>query len=262
MAAEGEGSIRALVRGLAVLRAINHSGSATLIEIANAADIPHPTAIRIVRTLVDLGFVEREPTRKHYRPTALVEALSCGFQRHDRLVRTAREPIVALTGEIGWPLSIVTRVGGQMVSRDSTVSLTSLTFNLYQPGVTLPIFGSASGEAWFAFSHPAEQAEILAHAEASGVDPALISDFRSGEATRQIVGRGYAVGTRNPRPEGSGGNVSISVPILVSGRIVGALTLVFFAQAMTVSVAVERFLAQMKRTAATIGTRLESDSTE
>jgi len=258
MTVADKSSIRALERGLAVLQLINRAGSMSVTEVAAAAGLPHPTAIRIVRTLVTLGFVEREPSRRHYRPTALVQSLSCGFQAHDRLVAAARPLIVELTKTVGWPLAIVTRVGGQMVARDSTVALTSLTFNIYQPGITLPIFSSASGQIWFAHASAEEQAEMLAQAEAFG-DPnerLLLGRFRDGAAAEQIRRHGYAAVGETPHPMNQRRNASLAVPILAGGRIEGALTLVYFANAMSPAEAAKRYQPALGRAAAQIGEAL------
>ena len=127
-------SIRSITRCIAVLQAVNRGDGVTLSEIARSAQIPHPTATRIIRTLIDQGLIEQENARKRYHPTALVQTLSCGFQNDDRLVGIARAHITRLTKEYDWPVSLVTRVGSNMVVRDSTSTMTSLTFNNYYPG--------------------------------------------------------------------------------------------------------------------------------
>jgi molybdenum-dependent DNA-binding transcriptional regulator ModE len=62
--AERDGNVRAISRGLAVLQAVNRGGSVTMMEICRTAQIPYPTACRIVQTLMDEGMIEREPARK------------------------------------------------------------------------------------------------------------------------------------------------------------------------------------------------------
>src|SRR5688500_2729341 len=98
--------IKSFSRAIMALQAINRHGSMTMIDIARAAGVPYPTAHRIVQTLLFEGLIEQEPARKNYRPTALVQTLSLGFQHDDRLVTIARPHIVALTARVGWPVSI------------------------------------------------------------------------------------------------------------------------------------------------------------
>ena len=156
-----DGSIRAISRGLRVLQAINRGGSITMMQICRQADIPYPTACRVIETLIKEGMVEREPARKRYRATALVRTLSVGFQDEDALVAVSRPHIVALCHKHGWPVSIATRVGHSMMVRDSTHKLTSLTLHHYAPGYTLPIIECSSGKAYLAFCEAEERAAIL-----------------------------------------------------------------------------------------------------
>lgn len=112
--------IRALSRGLAVLQAINRGGSLSMVEISRTAEVPYPTACRIVQTLQVEGLIEQEPSRKRYRPTAMVQTLAHGFEGHSALTAVARPFLVELTREIGWPITLSTLVGHSMVMRDST----------------------------------------------------------------------------------------------------------------------------------------------
>jgi IclR family transcriptional regulator, mhp operon transcriptional activator len=67
--------IRAISRGLSVLRAVNAHGGLTMMEISQTSEVPYPTACRIVQTLLYEGYLERERGRKTYRTTALTREL-------------------------------------------------------------------------------------------------------------------------------------------------------------------------------------------
>jgi IclR family transcriptional regulator, mhp operon transcriptional activator len=253
--AEKDGSIRAISRSIAVLQAINRNGALSLTEIARSAEIPHPTATRIVRTLIDEGLIEQEPTRKRYRPTALIQTLSCGFQNHDRLVTTARPHIVKLTQQIDWPISVVTRVGQAMVVRDSTSTMTSLTFSNYYPGWQVPLLPSASGRVYFAHASAEEQQELLKQyrQKQQGIDPLTLREFESGDAVEKIRAQGYAAVTRTHYSANPGKTSSIAVPLFEGETLLGALAMVFFANAVSVPDAIKRFLGPLRDTAQQIG---------
>ena len=153
--------IRSISRCIAVLQAINRHGSLTLMDVARAAQLPYPTTCRMIQTLMHEGLIECEPTRKCYRATALVQTLSQGFHNHDHLVVKARPHITALTGRVGWPVAIVTRVGQLMMVRDSTHNLTSLTFVLYSPGYVMPLLECASGHVYLAHASEEERRNII-----------------------------------------------------------------------------------------------------
>ncbi|AYV48463.1 IclR family transcriptional regulator [Caulobacter flavus] len=246
--------IRAISRCISVLQAINRRGSLSMMEIAQTSGVPYPTACRIVQTLLHEKLIEREPARKRYRPTMLVQSLSHGFQESDRLVACARPHIVDLTAKVTWPVSIATRVGQQMMIRDSTHTMTSLTLNNYYPGYTLPILESAAGKAYLAFASPEEQAAVLeAYRSGEGqVDPLTLQYAESGGMFADIVEAGVATKGRNPYTATPGKTSSIGAPIFNSEGVCGALVLVFFSSSMKMPDAVKQYGDKLKIAAAAI----------
>ena len=253
-----DGAIRSIARGLRVLQAINRGGSITMMQICRQAEIPYPTACRIIETLIKEGMIEREPARKRYRATALVRTLSVGFQDEDALVAVARPHIVALCKRHGWPVSLATRVGHSMMVRDSTHKLTSLTLANYSPGYTLPIIECSTGKAYLAFCDEDERVAILAglrriDGPAERLAGLLLHDdtFLNG-----IRAKGYATQARNSYTAVPGKTSSISVPLLKDGRARGSIALIFFAAAMPMAKAEGLFVEDLKATAAAISAEL------
>ena len=231
--------IRAISRAIAVLQAINRDGSLNMTEIAQASNVPYPTACRIIQTLIHENLIEREEDRKRYRPTALVQTLSHGFAGHGELIAAARPHMAALTRDIGWPLSLSTHVGSAMVLRDSTHALTSLTFNDYHPGYAMPILSCASGLVHLAWCDDSERETILGHLSPNADDETrhmLQLAFEGGLLqtirTDGYAARGYNHFTRNP-----GKTSSIAVPIMRGEEIVAALNVAFFASAIEMQAA-------------------------
>lgn len=255
--------IRSITRAITVLQAVNRHESLTLMEIAHEAQVPYPTACRIIQTLQVEGLIEREPDRKRYRPTALVHTLSHGFQVDDRLVNAARAHIAALTRKISWPVTVATRVGQKMMIRDSTHALTSLTFNNYHPGYTLPILECATGRAYLAFCPDDERANIIEGMKAIGDDSFegadLIPAIESGAMIRDIRARGYAERGRNPFTANPGKTSSIAVPLYDGDQLVGSMAVVFFARALKMEKAVELFLDDLRRTADAVARDLAAE---
>jgi IclR family mhp operon transcriptional activator len=249
--------IRSISRSIAALKAINRNGSMSMTEISRASEVPYPTACRIVQTLLYEGLIEQEPARKRYRPTMMVQALSHGYQQDDRLVQVARPHIVAFTRRAGWPISIAIRVGRNMMLRDSTHSNTSLTFEQYYPGFTLPILDSASGKLSMAFAPDEERMNILEWMRVSqDIDEQYLATAKTGLDVARIRELGYAVQGRNHHNLTPGKTSSIAVPIFNQGRYEAALTMVFFVSAMNVGTALEIHLADLLVTARTISEAL------
>jgi IclR family mhp operon transcriptional activator len=251
---ENDGGIRSVSRGIAVLQAINRFGSLTLSEIADQLELPHPTVTRILRTLQEQGLIERLPSQRNkYRPTALVQTLSYGYQNSDRLVTCARPHIVELTNKVGWPVSIATRVGKAMVVRDSTSSITTLTFNNYYPGWQVPLLTSASGKVFLAYADADAKKLLL-----SPLD--CMERERVAAECEKIRADGYAAVARTQYSLNPGMTSSVAVPLFEGKTHLGSLALVFFARAMSLEDAVARFVRPLRETARHIGEDMERDS--
>jgi IclR family mhp operon transcriptional activator len=243
--------IRSISRCISVLQAINRAGALSLADVARASGVPYPTAFRIIQTLLQEGMIEREPARKTYRATALTQTLSNGFQSHGRLVNLARPFIIDLTNKHGWPVTIASHVGHRMIIRDSTHALTSLTFNHYYPGYTLPILESAVGRAYLAYIPEDERNAILEKLDAIPelADWHALQLFKTGEMTDIIRSEGYAATGNNRFTQNPGQTSSIAVPLYNRGLVEGALAMVFFSASMRMADAVPRYLADIQRAA-------------
>lgn len=245
--------IRSISRSIAALKAINRHGSLSMMEISKASEVPYPTACRIVQTLLYEGLIEQEPARKRYRPTAMVQTLAHGFQQDDRLVKAARPHIISLTKRVGWPVSIATRVGRNMMLRDSTHANTSLTFERYYPGFTLPILDSASGKLSMAYAPDEERIMILKWMRVSQeIDLDYLATAQASLDVERIRRQGYALQGRNHFNLTPGKTSSIAVPIFLNGIFEAAMTMVFFVSAMKLDAALGQYLDDLKETAAAI----------
>jgi IclR family mhp operon transcriptional activator len=251
-----DSGIRSIGRSLRVLQVINQHRSLTMSAIAAFSDLPYPTTCRIVRTLMAEQMIEREASRKHYRPTEMVKTLSSGYHDDDDLARASRLHIEHLTRTIKWPISVCTRVGMSMMIRDSTHAIAPFTLNLYHPGYTMPILGSSSGKVHLAFS--AEQDRELAldyirRTQAANA-PRIISQMLAEFGL--IHEKGFATYDRISHTANPGKTSAISVPILLDGICQGTLTLAFFASTMSMQEAIKAYVRSMKQTALAIETNL------
>lgn len=251
---------RSVSRALSVLQAINRSGALNMMQIAKAVDLPYPTTCRLVNTLVAEGVIEQEALRKYYRPTALAQSLSCGYQAHSRLATISRPHIQALTCETSWPVAIASRVGKYMVIQESTHALTTLTFSEYTPGYSMPILSSASGLAYMAYVEPVVRSDIISQTNFKEVDnpAASIIETRCEPYFEGIRKDGYAFYVRNPHTKDPGKTSSIAVPLFKGEEIVGALTMSFFARVMNVEEAYEKHGEALRRVQESISSDLKN----
>jgi IclR family transcriptional regulator, mhp operon transcriptional activator len=252
--------IRAISRGLSVLQAINRGHSISMMEISKTSKVPYPTACRIVQTLLHEGMIEREPARKRYRATALVQSLASGFQDGDELVSLARPHLVALCEKLLWPISITSRVGPHMMVRDSTHAMTSLTLTNYYPGFTLPLMECSTGQAYMAFCSAEQRDHILdGLKQIDGSAERMAGLLLANDILLQSIRtRGYATFARNLYTDTPGKTSSIAVPVFKDGEVAGAIALIFFAVSMPMERAVEQFVGPLKATAEAISAALSN----
>ena len=253
-----EGAVRAIGRGLAVLRVINQHSSLDMASIAKATSLPYPTACRIVETLIDEGMVEREPGRKSYRPTCLVRTLSHGFSEGDGLGAASRTTIEDVTRSILWPLAVCSRVGSTMIIRASSHRLSPKTLTIYHPGYTFPVLGCCAGLTYLAFCPADEREAILTGVEQS-------ADYSSAYAQRvmtlkfdEIRRQGFASMERCQNNAHPGKTSAMAAPIMVDGECRGTLTMTVFASVMSMAAAIEQFSGMLLDTTAIIANKLAS----
>jgi IclR family transcriptional regulator, mhp operon transcriptional activator len=229
--------IRSLGRGLEVLQFVSQTGAVRRSQIKAAIDLPYPTINRIVHTLLDEGYLEFEGSRKLIRVTARVQSLAQGFQRYDKLVEIANPVLADLTHKLEWPLTVATRMGSSMIVRASTHEQTPMTFKHYYPGFVFSMLDSASGRVYLAFCSDEEREACL-----DGIAKTYPNEFdhaitlaRQGHELRQIRERGI----ETSRYHG----------IFDREAVCGALSLIFFASAMSAEKAIERYADELKKAA-------------
>jgi IclR family mhp operon transcriptional activator len=256
--------IRSISRALAVLQAINRSGSLRMTDICRQTELPYPTAYRIVQTLIQDGMVEVEPGRKRYRPTVLVRTLSFGYRAESELVTVARPHMIELCKRINWPVSLTTRVGRKMMVQESTHAMTSLTFTNYAPGYTLPLAECSTGKAYLAFCDQEERETVLAGYTKFSEDHDRLAQllFADGLVLEDIRRKGYATHARNLYTDHPGKTSSLAAPVIVDKKVQGCVALIFFSTALSMKEAEQRYSQGLVATAGAIAGDLAAAAAE
>lgn len=241
--------LSSLRRGLRVLALLNQKTTVTIAEVAQSLELPRTTAQRVVNTLVLEGYVERVPRSRLYRLTPAVNMLSGGFSDESWVSHIASPLLFNKTGEIGWPMSLATPFGEDMMVRVSTDQSTSLALDHFQIGFKTPIMYSTSGHVILAFASPAYRAALLDLLQRS--ENPLQADAHDPRMVKYIIDkvrtRGFEHMAYVDFPE-----ASISVPVFLNGSVVATLLLTYIKRAISREAAETQFVPMLRDLASRI----------
>lgn len=217
--------VRAIQRGLDVLRALNALGNSTIAPLSGHTGIHRTTLYRILETLETLGYVRRSATDDSYRLTGQVRRLSEGYDEGEVLAHAASDSLNALLGQIAWPSSVATPRLDAMVIRETTHGRAELFVHATAVGTRSPILTTAMGRSYLAFCEDGEREAIVERVALSqspqarlARDPGYVK--RIVASTRE-AGYGFSFGETEPALG------SIALPVRSAGRIVGGVNVVF-----------------------------------
>ena len=238
---------RSLGRGLKMLAILNTGGEHRVASLARAVKLPRSTAFRILCTLVEEGYVWRDPATDIYHPTAMACALSDGVDGTARLVQAAQPLVTALGKELIWPVNLGTLAGTSVLLRQTTDARSPLAVVRYSAGYRAALLDRASGLVLLAFSErPQSQMllDLLYRPDAPERPPIPRAD-----AERLIIevrSLGFSCVHRGSH---SSERSSLAVPVLAGGGTLAALSVRFARSAVTQQVIMERFLPALRRAA-------------
>ena len=231
--------VRALERGLAVLRAVNSIKGPTVEEVAASLRLSWSTTYRLLETLERLGYVQRGTDSKTFRPTVAVRSLSEGFDS-SAWIGTAAGPVIRhLTEELVWPVAIMVFEIDHMVILETTHWASPMSLDRNMAGRRLPMLRSSAGLAYLASVSESERSLILERLRrGSGEDSELAQNTAAVASLLAKVRRdGCGSRERSLMPHTS----SIAVPIRDGEQVFGCITLIWIATAFDVQEGIRRY---------------------
>ncbi|HTR87538.1 MAG TPA: helix-turn-helix domain-containing protein [Reyranella sp.] len=239
-----EAVIEPVRRSLAVLEALSRRRSTTLSLLTGETGLPRPTVVRLLHTLIALGYAAHVSREQGYRLTDRVLGLAESIRFVDHLVDAAIPHMRRFTEEHGWPLYLATISHGAIVIRHSTAPESPMAFEGAGLNLRRPVLISALGRAWLAYCPEEERRAILrdigglTRRQEAALDLVLERVRRDGVAF-----------TQPPRPTRLHG---MAVAIQRDARMLGSLSMRFPRSAMTEEVAAQRFGKRMQALARAI----------
>lgn len=244
----GRESVRALTRGLAILRFVNTAGDPRPSAIASGLGLPRPTVYRLLRTLEEAGYVAHSPTDNRVRVTRLAAGLGDGFALTSRLCAVAGTIFAEYAPRIVWPLDISVYENGAMVIQETTHGRSPLSIDRGMTGYRLPVLRTAAGRAYLAHCTPAERDLVLG--QIRGIADPADAPFLEPRSLEHMLTKTRADGFATRQAgEFRAKTASIAVPLFVTGAVIGAITIIWTYQAMSLQTAIERYEALLREIA-------------
>ncbi|WP_102225599.1 DNA-binding transcriptional regulator [Acidimangrovimonas sediminis] len=224
-------AVRALTRGLSILRKINAMGEARPGELAAALGIPRPTVYRLLETLEDAGYVAWSPTSNRVRVTPLAASLGDGHASRSAICLAAGPILAEFDRQLVWPIDLSVYENAAMVIQETTHGRSPLSIDRAMIGYRLPMLRTSAGRAYLAFCGEEKRALILAHLARLG-DPAdqpFLEPARLSRLLDQARRDGVALRDAGEfRPQ----TASIAAPVMKDGSVAACVSLIWISSAM------------------------------
>ena len=230
-------------RSFAVLEALSHRRTSTVAVLTGETGLPRPTVLRLLQTLIALGYAAHVSRQQGYRLTDRVLGFAESIRFVDHLVDAAIPHMRGFTEEHGWPLYLATISHGAIVIRHSTAPESPMAFEGAGLNLRRPILISALGRAWLAFCPDEERRAILRDV---GLTRRQEIAF---DAVLDRVRREGVAFTQPPRPTRLQG---MAVAIRRGPRVLGSLSMRFPLSALTEAAAAQRFARRLQSLARAI----------
>lgn len=209
-----------IVKTLALLEATaGHSDGRSLADLAAEVGLTKPTAHRILKTLVALGYMERGAGNGVYRQTGSARRLT-GTSDDRRLVRAAEKPLKALHEQTGETVNLGVLRNGRVVYL-TVLESPQMLRRTVNPSMTDPFACTALGRAIAAHLPAERQAYLLKHTVVerrtphTTVEPAELAARLADAATA-----GYAV----EENETDLGVMCVGAPVFDARGVAGAVS--------------------------------------
>lgn len=214
---------RTLNRGLEILEKLGTAGEFGLGASAIADDVAldKATVTRLLRTLVEAGYVRQDPVTKKYRLTGKLIRLASGVAVSLDLRRVARPHLLALRDRVGETVNLGVLEDLSVYYVDKLESENSIRL-VSAIGQTMPLHSTALGKAILAVLPQAERDDICRRIRFVPQTDRTIGDLPTFEAEiRTTQTRGYAIDDRENEPLAA----CVAAAIIGSdGRPVGAIS--------------------------------------
>lgn len=210
---EGKTTVRAVDRALDILLCFTSKTDWAMTEIAEHVGLHKSTVHRMLATLEEKGFIERDRATDRYHLGLKVWELSANLSRADDQATIWLPEMVRLRDLLGETVSIYVRDGADRI-RIQAVQSNHPVRRVAPVGVRLPLNAGASSKVLIAYSEPIVQQSIMTDPDwLQAID---IEQYR--QQMKDILAQGYATSFEEREP----GAAALSAPIFDRADVLAA----------------------------------------
>ena len=185
------GGVQSIERAFDLLEMLADAGGALgLSELATASGLPLPTVHRLMRTLVNRGYVRQEASRRYTLGSRLIRLGEISSRMLGTSLRPFLAQLVRLTGETA---NLAMLEGDEVVYLAQVPSPHQMRM-FTEPGRRVRTHATAVGKALLAQLPPAEARALLGPGEMTAFTPTTITDPELLLAHLEVIRQqGYAI---------------------------------------------------------------------
>ena len=264
MALNAVKTIRALKRGIGVMRALDAHGAMSLDQLHRLTGIPKPTLSRILLTLRDENHAFQRIADNKWVSGPGIGSTHVADITHNLLVQAAIPELTTLCRRVIWPSDLTVRSGLSMMLVESSRPHTTLILNKLSVGLEIDFLLSAPGRAYLAFCPEEEQNQILeklrtrpeyAFLFETGRMKAILQEVRAqGFGHRDSLWGGRAHEFRKDYDDGLD---AIAVPIKHGQAVLGCVNIVWIRSLLSRKAIVDRHLPDLLEVAVRISSSFD-----
>ena len=203
---QGKSTVRSVERALDLLLCFTLKASWAMTELAGHVGLHKSTVHRMLATLEDKGFIERDPITERYQLGLKVWELSANLAPESDQSTMWQKEMERLRDQLGETVSIYVRSGVERI-RIQSVQSNEPVRRVAPVGARFPLYAGASSKVLIAFASPVEQHEIWQHPSWQLREGSSMETYES--ELLEVVEQGYAVSFE----ERESGVSAICVPI-------------------------------------------------
>ena len=186
--------MKSLSKAIDTINTVAEVQSAGIRELSNLTGYPPSTIHRIVATLVERHYLQKDPITKQYSLSFRFLELGTRVQQKIHLTSIARHHIERLMAETRESVNLAVRDGDSMVYLDIAQSNHSILQLFTRPGARIPLYATGVGKL---FLSEMEKDELDAYLERSNLTPftpyTLVEKDKIIKELERIRRQGYSV---------------------------------------------------------------------